>query len=121
MKSRYLKHLRIQKRKWDRFGSWLGGKCPQCGEEKLFFYDKYDAICCVNCNVWFSKKCDVQHCPFCSSRPETPFEAFFYDEERNLMVKEWHRNNYQHKTSGQKKHEHKRDVYAQIIEYKKWR
>lgn len=119
MKSQYiLKNLR---RRWNTYGSWLNGECLQCGERKLLFYDKYDTVCCVGCDVWFSPKCDTTDCPFCSSRPDTPSEALFREEPQNGMVKEWNRINYQHKTNGQLRHEHRRDIYAQITENREQR
>ena len=107
-------------REWNAFGSWLNSECQLCGE-RLFFYDKYDAVCCIACDVWFNKTCGNPKCPFCSARPDGPSEALYREEKRPGRAKAWDRKHYQHKTGGKIRHEKKRNQYAQISENKEQR
>lgn len=119
MKSQYQKRLYNLRKKWNTLGTWMCSACPECGQRKLFFYDKYDTISCIECNTWFSKKCGSHNCPYCSARPETPLEALSNEQWQQTISKEWRRNNYQHKVSGKIKHDDKRELYGLIKENKK--
>lgn len=116
MKRKYQNYLRVLRRKWTKHGSWLSGECPWCGEQKLFFYDRFDSICCLGCNVWLTKACSDPRCPFCSSRPETPLEALWLEVPYDGRRKDWSRDNYQHKADGRLRHEKKREKCVKIRE-----
>ena len=79
--AKYRYQLR-QKRRLEKYGSFLHSECPVCGED-TFFYDKYDSIVCFRCDVWFSKACDDPNCPFCAGRPEFPSKAIWAESENN--------------------------------------
>ena len=51
------------------------GICPFCNNTTLFRFDKFDAYCCVVCNVWIEEKCLDPTCEYCSSRPLLPTDA----------------------------------------------
>jgi len=40
--------------------------------QSVFYYDKYDALFCPDCNVWLERACRDSLCPYCSGRPERP-------------------------------------------------
>lgn len=82
----------------------LSGECPWCGEASLFHYDRYDAKCCLSCDVWLDKACGDPRCPYCATRPKTPSEAFFLEEDKDFYKKERLRKNYQHKNDGRLHH-----------------
>lgn len=93
-------------RKLSKFGTMLFSVCPNCNGNNIFYYDRFDAICCIFCNEWLEKACGDPSCPYCSKRPATPSEAFFsegiqYDSYRkdNLRMK------YHLRYSGKLKHE----------------
>ena len=110
------------KKKWRVYGSWMKSECPECGEKSLFFYDKYDSICCVGCNVWLNEKCSDPNCPYCARRPENPLSALFSEEGPRYDAKEWLRSNYLHKKGGRIRHERRRKQSAQNrAEYPKWK
>ncbi len=94
-----------RQRKISRYGMYLGTKCLDCGNN-LFLFDRFDAKCCIVCDIWTERNCGDSNCPYCSVRPSTPSEAFFsekphYDSYRkdNLRMK------YQQRHSGKIKHE----------------
>ena len=89
-------------------------KCPFCGEVDLFLYDKYDAECCVSCDVWISKACGDPNCPFCAGRPSVPSEALFLEDERDIFRKDRLRKNYQHKNDGKLRHARREELYDEI-------
>ncbi len=109
---RYSKY-KAKLKKMNKYGSWLKFKCPICNGS-LFFYDKYDAICCISCDVWMSSNCGDPTCPFCSNRPLTPFEALYFENRENDYDKDWLRENYQHKNDGKLRHTRKRELYAKL-------
>lgn len=49
--------------------------CPFCNNTSLFRIDKYDAYCCVICNVWTEQQCSDPTCEYCSSRPLLPSDV----------------------------------------------
>lgn len=116
MKKKYQKDLSAIRRRWTKHGSWLSGECPQCGERKLFYYDKFDATCCLGCNTWLMKTCGDPNCPFCAARPETPLEALLQEEPCDDRRKDINRENYQHRANGRIRHETRREKYAKIRE-----
>ena len=113
MQKRNQKFDRKWRKKWETLGIWLDEECQQCGEKKHFDYAKYDSVGCVGCDIWLDGKCGDPKCPFCAKRPEKPSEAFFLESS---MEKEWRRDNYRHKTSGEAKHMRRRERYHQILE-----
>lgn len=100
-RKRYMSYL-ARRRKTERYGMFALTPCPVCGKNELFFYDRYDADCCLSCNVWLSKNCGNPKCPYCSNRPETPLEALFLESSKPdaHIRKQWRRDNYFHKASG---------------------
>lgn len=112
-RKRFLRYKANEKKRL-KHGMTLSGICPLCGEKTLFFYDRYDAKCCLSCDVWLEKNCGDPECPFCAHRPETPSEAFFLENGKDRYKKEWLRKNYQHKNDGRLRHERKREGYKKI-------
>lgn len=107
---------RAKKRKIDKCGLHVNGKCPECEEKDLFYYFRYDATCCVSCDTWIDKACNDPDCPYCSIRPSTPSEAFYLELDRKDRArKDWLRKNYQHKHDGALHHERKKELYDKII------
>lgn len=107
-RKRFLRY-RARLAKIEKMGFWYGGswQCPTC-EEKVFHYDRYDAACCISCDIWLDEACDDPDCPYCVGRPATPSEALFLEEDQNTDKKEWRRRNYQHKNDGMLYHSRKR-------------
>lgn len=115
MKNRknYLKS-RKKKFKWDKLGFHFGSECPNCGQKTVYQIYEYDADCCISCNEWFDAACGDPNCPFCSGRPDTPYEAYLQSDiemESAGERKYWRRKNYQHKTDGARRHEKRREHY----------
>lgn len=107
-RKRFLQYQKNIRRRL-KHGMELSGECPWCGEANLFHYDKYDAKCCLNCDIWLDKACDDPKCPYCFGRPKTPSEAFFLEENNDSYKKERLRKNYQHKNDGRLRHMRKRE------------
>ena len=86
----------------------MGSVCNICGQNTKYLIHKYDALCCISCNEWLEKACSNPECPFCSGRPETPYEAYYLLSEAEIgsagRKKRWRCDNYQHKTDGMRKH-----------------
>ena len=121
MKNRknYLKYRKNQF-KWNLIGWHSESACAKCGQKTIYHIYKYDAWCCTSCNEWLDTICDDPNCPFCSRRPETPYEvSFLSDIEINSAgrKKHWRRENYQHKTDGMRKHKKRRDAIIAQSEY----
>lgn len=117
MKSRknFLK-FRKNQFKWDLIGWHFEAVCDKCGQKTIYQIYKYDAVCCISCNEWLEEACSDPNCPFCSGRPETPYEAYFLaDTEVGSAGKKkrWRRENYQHKTDGMRRHEKRREFLSQ--------
>ncbi len=104
---RYKQYIRtLRKRKQlEKHGSFTGMECRLCGGD-IFYYDKYDATCCLRCDVWYNEKCNAPDCPHCSQRPDTPKEALANEQNEQiepydtLWRKKWRRDNYARKYSG---------------------
>ena len=113
MKNRknYLKYRKNQF-KWKLIGWHSESVCAKCGEQAVYHIYKYDAWCCVSCNEWFDKACSDPNCPFCSKRPETPYEAYLLLADAKMndagKRKRWRCDNYQHKTDGMRRHENRK-------------
>ncbi len=104
-------YLKSRKRrlKWSQLGYISEDSvCPNCGEKSLIQFDRYDAWACMSCLEWLDTACSDPDCPYCSLRPQTPYEAYWlYDigAGRAGLKKRWRCDNYQHKTDGMTKHE----------------
>ena len=61
--------------------------CPFCNNTSLFRFEKFDAYCCVICNIWVEEKCSDPTCEYCSSRTLLPTDAIKY--ESNSIQKAW--------------------------------
>lgn len=97
---------------WKRIGFFSDVPCPQCGQMGKIFIAEYDDWACIYCNEWFSEPCNDPKCPFCSKRPDTPYEVYWKAKETPLCaeyVKSWRRDNYSHKERGRLKHENRMD------------
>lgn len=119
MKSRknYLK-ARKKQFQWSYIG-WVvkDSICPICSGSPLVLIDQYDAWACISCNEWLDKACDDPDCPYCSIRPQTPYEAYFLTDMeagRAGLRKRWRCDNYQHKTNDMKKHMRRRLLVEQL-------
>ncbi|MDE7206190.1 MAG: hypothetical protein K2N90_03360, partial [Lachnospiraceae bacterium] len=94
--------------------------CSKCGQKTIYQIYKYDAWCCTSCNEWLDEACSDPDCPFCSRRPETPYEAHFLSDVETGMAgwkKRWRQENYQHKADGMRKHKMRRDAIEDRNEY----
>ena len=119
MKNRknYLK-ARKKQFKWKLMGWHSSSICPKCGQQTIFQIDEYDSWCCITCNEWLDTTCGDPNCPFCSQRPQTPYEAYYFMEMEVGSAgyrKDWRRRNYQHKTDGMRKHKRKREFAENSI------
>ena len=104
--------------KWNLYGSWFPKICPYCGNEKLYIYWKYDAVCCPCCDIWIEKACSDPNCEYCAKRPSTPSEALFMESGSNSYEKEQRTQQYQHKNEGKIRHMQKRAQYDKIKDNK---
>lgn len=114
MKSRknYLK-FRKKQFKWNLIGCHSESVCTKCGQKTIYCIYRYDAECCISCNEWICEKCSDPDCPFCSIRPETPYEAYYLSDIESGSAgkkKLWRRENYQHKADGMKKHKKRKGI-----------
>ncbi len=116
-KSEYHRKKYKIRKKFESVGDWFG-ECPYCGNPK-FFYDRYDAFCCMECDIWFDAKCGDAACPYCSNRPESPSKAILLEEFTSDKNKDWRRSNYAHKKMGENKHFMKREFFSQIQDNRK--
>ena len=94
---------RLRRRHNERYGFYYAAPCPFCGRPEQFHFDRYDAACCLHCNVWLEAACGDPRCPDCANRPESPLLALFLAEERPadaLERKTWRRENYDHQERG---------------------
>ncbi len=119
MKNRknYLKS-RKKNFKWKLIGWYSDSECRKCGKKAILQIEKYDSWCCITCNEWLDDVCGDPDCPFCSKRPETPYEAYYYLTEikkDGAYRKNWRRENYQHKTDGMKRHKKQREFIENIL------
>ncbi|EOT27404.1 hypothetical protein C805_01512 [Eubacterium sp. 14-2] len=98
---------------WKLIGWHSDSECSLCGQKTIFHIYRYDSWCCTACNLWLDDTCDDPDCPFCSSRPPTPLEAYnIIDTEADSAIrkKDWRRKNYQHKMDGMWKHKKQRET-----------
>lgn len=107
-------------RRWLKVGNWISGKCPLCGNYSLLFFHVYDSVVCVECDCWFSGKCEDENCPYCADRPDTPMEAIVKEYEENGSrdigtLKDSRRKKYQRHSIGAKRHQIRR------AEYESWK
>lgn len=113
------------RKKQDRmreYGTWIKSTCPECGTERLFYYYRYDAECCITCDIWQNKPCSDPDCAYCSMRPETPSKALAIEESlrfeddwiREGDKKGWRQRNYQHKNDGKMRHMRKKEYYDNL-------
>ncbi len=114
MKNRknYLK-ARKKRLKWQQLCQHSDSSCPWCGQESVYWFERYDARCCITCNEWLDEPCGDPNCPFCSKRPQTPNEAYEmedFEAESAGGRKDWRRKNYQHKADGLKRHIKRRNL-----------
>lgn len=114
-RKKYLRN-KAKVKKMNKYGMWMKyAECPECGEESLFNFDKYDAVCCMSCDIWIDKVCGEPDCPYCSGRPAAPSEALYMENEVYYLKGEdrkcWLRQNYQHKNNGKIHHARKRELY----------
>ena len=107
----YLK-AREKALKWKLIGEIFDSECPNCGQ-KVFMYNEFDSKCCIYCNVWLEAACGDPDCPYCGKRPGTPHEAYYLKDTVAGSAgqrKRWRRENYQHKTDGEKRHLRRREL-----------
>lgn len=95
----------------EKYCSWTKFECEFCGNQNVFFYHKYDAICCLSCDAWFSSCCQDPNCPYCSNRPSTPSQALNFELKKDISNKDWRRQNYQHKNNGNLRHIRRKLLY----------
>lgn len=98
-KSKRHKRDYLRRRKMEDTGIFGGMVCPECGKDSFYFY-RFDANCCLGCNIWLSEKCSDSNCRYCSHRPESPLEALFLTPRPLFDEKMWRRKNYAHKERG---------------------
>lgn len=93
-------------RRLSRYGTMLSDVCPECGKSDTFYYDRFDAVCCLFCDEWLEKACSDPLCTYCSKRPDKPSEALFSEEiQYDTLRKDNLRIKYQRRYSGKLKHE----------------
>lgn len=112
------RRYKAQIRNLSKFGTILSSVCPNCNSKNIFYYDRFDAECCLSCDTWLEESCGDSSCPYCSKRPATPSEAFFseeiqYDKYRkdNLRIK------YHQRYSGKLKHENSELTQKNPLKY----
>ena len=109
-------YLKAGKKKfrWQQIGMFSDVKCFKCSQNTMIQIYKYDAWACIECNEWYEEVCDSPQCPYCSNRPQTPYEVYWsFDMEKSSTMrrKNWRRSNYQHKMDGEKRHSERRRQY----------
>ena len=83
MNRRVKKRLFLHKmRHLEQHGFFYRALCPICENQNVFHYDRYDAKCCLSCNVWLEKNCGDPDCPYCANRPESPQLALCLETPR---------------------------------------
>ena len=71
--------------KWKNYILTTKQTCDTCGK-KIFYFCKYDAEFCSNCNKWLRSNCGDPDCSYCGKRPETPEHALM--AYNNLLDKQ---------------------------------
>ena len=92
-KSKKKMWLYRNKKRWLFHGSISTGRCADCNEQLFYFY-KYDALCCPRCNIWHDSKCGDINCVFCANRPEMPSMGIYepencYFDKKSLFVRKY--------------------------------
>ena len=64
-RKRYLQY-KARLKQIKKYGNFYDEICPKCGNKGLFFYDRYDAECCLACDTWLENACNDKNCPFCA-------------------------------------------------------
>jgi len=97
---------------WKRIGFFSDVPCPKCGQMGKIFIAKFDDWACIYCNEWSTEPCSDPKCPYCSKRPDTPYEAYWKAKDMPAdaaAIKRWRQDNYAHKESGKLRHEKRTD------------
>lgn len=118
-KNRKKKRIKTKYQRWKEYGSLYNGDCENCGKTILFYFYRYDADCCLSCNRWITKNCGDPKCMYCANRPDTPLEALNIEmmmHSDGINVKEWRRDNYQHKSDGMERNVKRKILYEDIKE-----
>jgi hypothetical protein len=111
-KARKRRALRRQNRLLSKLGHICSCQCSIC-QVSLFYFDKYDATCCVRCDIWHEDTCDDPNCMFCAVRPEKPSIGLYLSEALFLSgQKAYYHNKYEHR----RKHEYSRRLKLSIKE-----
>lgn len=95
--------FRFRQRQIEQHGFFCRRPCPVCGAPQTFHYDRYDAACCLACNIWLKKNCGDPRCPYCANRPASPQLALYMEKPRSadaLLRKTWRRKNFDHQERG---------------------
>lgn len=93
---------------WQEIAYHCNTKCPKCGQKMVWLVYEYDAKACIICNEWIDAVCSDKNCFYCSNRPQTPYEVYYFsDSYKNnaFYRKYWRCCNYQHKKYGEIKHQ----------------
>ena len=97
----------------EQYGFFYRALCPICENQNVFHYDRYDAKCCLSCNIWLEKNCGDPDCPYCANRPESPQLALCLETPRPtdaLWRKTWRRLNYDHQERGRVRRAKRRSI-----------
>ena len=97
---------------WKRIGSFSDIPCSKCGQMGKIFIEEYDDWACIYCNEWYSEPCSNPKYPFCSTRPDTPYEVYWKAKDMPpdaASIKRWRQDNYSHKEKGRLRHEKLRE------------
>ncbi|MDE6781147.1 MAG: hypothetical protein K2J40_06795 [Ruminococcus sp.] len=103
MKKYRLYRSRIKK--LSRFCDKTDTLCPECNRKDTFYYFRFDAEFCYNCNQWLEEKCPDPLCSYCSKRPDTPLEGLWAETYRDSFRKDNLKEKYYRRLSGKIKHE----------------
>jgi len=96
VKKKSKKKLWLYKKSWLSHGNVSAGECAEC-KGLLFYFYKYDALCCPRCNIWHDSKCSDVNCEFCANRPETPQIGLCSTNHMHFDKKIFHIKKYSHR------------------------